>query len=231
MNFLDICKEVDRMSGLQGEIVSVEAPVAAQAVIVQSVRDAWIDLQSDRLYWTFMRRSISFSMTVGESSYNIATVFGNPVNDFGRWDTRVGRVGWYVTDATTGQTTAIRFLPFGFFRHRYLVGGADLDSGPPTYITADPVDGTLYFSSKADAMHTISADYYMEPQILRLNVDVPILPSRFHKVLAYKGLEYVAGHYTNYGLFTAYATPAAKMHGQLYRDQLPGEYVVQHPIA
>ena len=230
MNFLDICKIADNMSGLQGEITSVEYAVASQNVIVQAVRQGFIDLQLDRKVWKFMLRTKQFNTTVGVQRYEVNDIFGTPDNDHGHWEERVGRKAYYLRDPSSGKSSRLIFTEYNRFRDAYLRAGGLVD-GVPKYITADPATNALILDKPAGAVYEVIADYYVEPQILMENSDIPILPSSYHTLLAYKALYYIGGHYSDLSISSTYAVSEAKMQGNLLRDQCPAEDATPTPVA
>ncbi len=230
MNFLKICQIADNMSGLQGEITNVELAVAAQNVIVQSVRQGFLDLQLDRMSWKFMRRTKVFNTIVDQQVYPILDIFGNPVNDFGRWEERVGRRAYYIRDIATGKARSLVYINYDMFRDKYL-RNPTTSGGKPRYITSDPATESMMLDTAPSEVYEISADYFVEPQVLETNEDIPILPNRFHQLLAYKALPYIGGHYSNLSISSTYAIAEAKMQGMMYRDQCPSEQAKTFPVA
>lgn len=237
MNFLDICKKVDIMSGVQGMIQSVESTVGAQEVIVNATQQGFVELQEERMTWEFMRRTREWPLAVGKYQYSIVDIFGPPATldplaaytTFGRWQKKKPLLSYQIQDPDNGKWTQVVFVDYREFRF-HLKNNLG-DTGKPRYVTADEVSNDLLFSPTPDKAYVVHADYFVEPQILVANVQTPILPSRFHQLIIYRGLERVGAFYGNPGLQQRYAVADAKMTGNLYRDQNPAETVRIRSVA
>jgi len=234
MNFLQICQKVDIMAGTQGSFQSVSNPVGAHAVITQAVIDGFLDLQNDRKDFEFMKKAAAFSTNVGTRSYSTSTIFGtqsatdDPYDYFGRWQKLDPYSSYFITDPDDSIKYMVQYVNYEWFKTAFLNPGSV--NKRPRYITADPSDNLL-FHPTPDKIYTVAADYFLEPLALQGNAMVPYLPSRFHQLLAYMGLERVANHYSNTSIYQRYAGQAAVLFGQLYRDQVPGKSVRLNPVA
>lgn len=237
MNFLEICQKVDVTSGIQGMIQNVQNIVGAQEVIVHAVRDGFIDLQEERMTWEFMRRTIAFTTQVDKKEYTNFDIFGappvdpqptDPYDTFGRWQKLKPLISYRLQDLTTLRYSKMVFVDFREFRHHLM---NQVKTGTPRYVTANEQNNNLLLHPTPDKAYSIEADYFVEPQILNDNANVPILPSRFHQMLVYRGLDRVGNFYGNNGLYQRYAVADAKMTGNLYRDQVPAEAVVIRAVA
>jgi len=248
MNFLDICKRVDTMSGVQGMIQGVENTIGVQSVIVNAVAEGFLDLQVERLNWIFMRRTAKFGTTPGQYSYSIIEAVGpdattdlhdptRPYNVFGRWQKKHLWDSYFIeADDAAGNITSrkpLRFIDYRTFRSRFLMSGKDpsVKEGKPTFITAHDVTNELILHPTPDKRYWVYADYFVEPQLLTRNSEVPILPASFHLILVYRGLERLANHYSNPSIYQRYSAADAVMLGNLYRDQVPAEVAEKYPVA
>ena len=245
MNFLEIAQEVDTMSGLQGMIQSVVAPIGAQAVIVSAIRQGFIEIQEDRMTWEFMRRTGKFMLRGGQDLYQPRSLFppkpdlnanptGLPYEVFGRWQRKWPATSYSLrnidmdTGLPTGTWSLIHCIPY---RELRAMAQSTTTEGVPRFVAPKDNSDDLVFFPTPDHAYECNADYYVEPQELMGNAQIPILPSRFHRLLAYAGLERVGNYYGNPNLYQRYAVAAAKMHGSLYRDQCPAESVTIRAVA
>lgn len=238
MNFLEICKKVDIMSGVQGMIASVENPVGVQEVIVNAVQQGFIDLQNERMTWEWMRRTKQFHTQVDKQTYTYFDIFGvdpvdppadTPWTKFGRWQKKKPMISYRVQDPDDLKWSKCIFVDYREFRHHLM--NQQSSRGKPRYVTADEQTNDLLFHPTPNKAYLVEADYFVEAQVLTRNANVPIIPLRFRMVLVYRGLERVGNFYGNMGLYQRYATADAKMTGNLYRDQVPGEFVVIRSVA
>ena len=236
MNFLSICQKVDVLSGLQGNVQTVEKPIGGQAVLVEGVRDGFLDLQNDRMTWEWMRRMAEFALVPAQQEYTptyavpppAAPLPTDPYNLFGRWQKKHPMISYRVQDPDTLKWAKMIFVDYREFRHHLRNQTA---TGKPRYVTAHEQNNNLLLHPVPDKAYTMQADYFVEPQILQFNTNSPILPSRFHMLLVYRGLERLANHYGNNGLYGRYSVADAKLLGSLYRDQCPGETVTIRAVA
>ena len=177
MNFLEICQQVDRMSGVQGMIQTVTGVTGAQEVIVGAVKDSFIDLQQERMTWEFMRRMATFQTKIGKESYSEFDIFGAPVtptpgdphDSFGRWQKKHPRISYRVLDPDDLKWSKCIFVDYREYRHHLM--NSRTDTGKPRYVTADENTDALLLHQVPDKIYTVQADYFVEPQILVDNAD------------------------------------------------------------
>lgn len=248
MDFLDICKRVDTMSGVQGHIDGVKNVVGAQAVIVNAVAESFVDLQNDRLNWEWMRRTVQFGAVPDQQDYAVNDIFQtSPVVQaaaaanfdptaeyilFGRWRRDNPHTSHFIEkmDASGNRVYRHRliYVDHDYFRAAFNDSQA---TGQPSHFTYKPNDNTIQLHPVPDERYFIYADYYVEPQLLQHNTEIPILPLPFHMMLVYGGLDRLANHYSNPSIYNRYALAHAKVMGSLYREHVPGEYVQVNPVA
>jgi len=246
MNFLDICKRVDTMSGVQGHIDSVSNTIGAQAVIVNGVVEGFIELQDDRLNWEWMVRTVQFGAIPDQQEYAVDDIFQatllsqatttfDPTAEylaFGRWRRDNPSTSHYIEkyddDGNRMYRHRLVYLRHDHFRARF---NDSQSTGQPAYMTYRPDTNAILLHPVPDSRYFILADYYVQPQLLAHNSEIPILPAPFHLMLVYGGLDRLANHYSNPSIYNRYALAHAKMTGSLYREHVPGESVQINPVA
>lgn len=221
MNYLELAQEVRQGVGMQGSgPSSIVGATPAEQDIIKSVRDAWVDIQNYRKNWMWMRTTQTFSLTLGDTTYSLLTIFG-PGNRFKNWikDTMYAQV--------SGQWKRIRFVEYDTFVDRYI---NSTKTGPPEAYTIVPWNNYLMFNTP-DGEYDIRLDYYKSPQMLESASDEPEFPEYYHLLIKYLAIakystivimpEIQSENFQNY----------AVMMGQLLRDQIMKKSVQMRGIA
>lgn len=171
MNFLAICKKVNQLGQFQGDISSVVS-TGYQAELVEAVRQSFIDIQLERSNWNFLRRDVTFSISTVTSEYTPATILSNDY--LSKWK----------EDRLLYNYQPIRVINYDDY---ILIDKGKEVAGIPSLVSIRPYDNTLLFN-KVDNTYPISAHYYLKPQVLENNVDIPIMPSEHHYTIVHLAL-------------------------------------------
>jgi len=171
MNFLEICKKVNQVGEFQGDISSVMA-TGYQAELVEAVRQSFIDIQLERTNWNFLRRDVTFSVTPATTTYLPTTLLSG---DF--------------LSAWKEDRILYNFLPVRVIDYdsSVLMDPAKDTPSTPNMVAIRPYDDALIFN-KVNGTYSISAHYYLKPQILANNTDTPIMPSEHHYLIVHLAL-------------------------------------------
>ena len=185
-NFLTLAQKVHELSGMGGSGPSaVTSQSGYNLKIVNWTNEAWYMLQGMFEKWRFMRTSITKTLTVGTSNYDI-TASPFSLTDFGRWDENSFTVN------TSGDTdkTRVTFRDYPKFQAVYET--ATFASGRPTAWT-NPSAETLQFNAALDIAYILSARYYRAPSNMSADTDAPTgLPKRFYMLIVYEALKTLA---------------------------------------
>lgn len=198
--------------GFQGSISSVNAS-GYQALLVDAVRKAWVDIQRERADWDFMYADVTIPLVLGTATYTPAVIFGTSTPEVGIWD----RVVY--------NNRVLRFVPYKDF--------VLLDTsatGEPSFYTINPATQALVFNS-VDGSYSVIAYYTKTPQYLVNNTDTPILPQKHHHIIAYKAVTELAAYVSSAEIYQQNRVSLDKAMGQLYRDHVPARSVKVRPIA
>lgn len=220
MTFLEICKKVDVLLGTQGVFTSVSTTNGFQLLIVEAVRNAWLNIQTSRKDWYFYRTSVSFSTVALQSDYTLAEVFGagvaNPVSE------------WIIDRFVRSDKTTLTYIPYDNWILEDHTTARD-----PIYFTAHPNLETAGFLSfdKPDAVYTYDLHYYRKPQSLTLDTDVPICPTEHHDAIVFQAMADLASHLGNSDIYSMAALRANELYGALLRSQIPSRRMIMRPIV
>lgn len=212
MNYLQLCQHVNLYGGFQGAVSSVNAS-GYQALLVDAVKKAWVEIQKERPDWDFMYADVSFSLASGTTSYSPTVIFGTSTPEVGTWD----RVVY--------DHSVLRFIPYKEF-----VLLEDSSPGKPSFYTIHPATQALVFNS-LDGSYSVTAYYTKTPQLLVNNTDTPILPQKHHHIIVYKAVLELAAYVSSAEIYQQNRLNYDRAIGQLYRDHVPAKVMRVRPIA
>lgn len=188
--YLQLCQDLRQEAGISGVGPTTVVGQAGQLKkIIDWIPSAWNDIQSNRDQWQFMRTAFSFDTINGAALYerdqvavlNLADIFIEEQDSF--------RI--YLKSAGVATEGRLEAIPYNDFRAMYEIGSTDDNS--PSAITVTP-QGELKVGPAPDGIYTISGEFYRTPQVLSANADIPIMPTRFHRLIMLRALIFYAQH-------------------------------------
>lgn len=229
MNFLELCKAVARESGTIAGLPSFTTLTDASGrldKLVNWVRDAWVDIQTERNDWLFRIGTFEDALVVGEKEYTAADL---GLTDVARWlpDTRE-RFNMTLYDPDIGQSDE-SYIPqklWSIWRTTYDRGTHD--NNRPIMWAASP-DGNLCVGPAPDKAYVIRGEYRKTAQRLEVDADEPIIPEDYHMVIVAKALDLMAESDEAYEALVAKARRYDLLRSQLVRDQTPEVYEFSGP--
>lgn len=201
--FLELCQQFMAECGISGTLTTVAGQTGEMLRVVSWVQQAWRELQGAR-DWDFMRASYlntgasypfpqgtSFTTTYGQSVYPLGTTAGttcmvNP-SSFRKWDKYSFRC---YTTSNTNKTDEIPIEEIGYDRWResYMLGALRLVRTRPVTFAISPTKA-ICLGPPSNGNYTIEGDYWVNPQVLVLDDDVPLgLLSEYHMIIVYKAM-------------------------------------------
>lgn len=207
--FLQICQTVRQECGVAGDgPTSVTNQVGVLKKIVDRTSRAWIDIQTARPYWKFMRNQFQWQTEIGVRSYSV-------VNDLGLLTCdKFDRDNTFLYLTSTDDEKALTWYEYNMFRSRFRT----YPPGRPTIITEEP-GRNLAFNETPDQIYTVTMDYWMTPEKLQNNTDVPSMPEHFHDVIVWKAVMMFAGHEGATDLYGYAKSMYTPLYLQLMLDQ------------
>ena len=189
MNFLAMAQRVKRESGRGSvAIASVVTATGEDLDICNWVAAAWRDIQLMAYNWAWMRVSIIGDLVID-------TIEHSPLSlgaaNFRKWvpESDDYRMTVYESSNTAAEWP-IRFLPYERFRGRFIVG--DQTAAAPQFWTQSP-QGNFMIGPKPDlGTYKLRADYFMAPDELAEDNDVPGMPDQFHMLIVWDALMHAA---------------------------------------
>jgi hypothetical protein len=220
--FLQLCQTVRQECGVAGDgPTSVLNQVGVLKKIVDRTARAWIDIQASRPYWKFLRNQFTFQTVVGVREYDVAADLSLTTCD------KFDRENTYLYLTSTEDEQELRWRAYDYFRKSYRT----YPPGRPTVITEAP-GRVLAFNSTPDAIYTVTFDYWMTPERLSQNNDVPASPEHLHDAIVWKSVMMFAGNEGATELYGYAKSMYVPISLQLTVDQgeMPAS-VAAHPIA
>lgn len=221
MNFLQIVQRVHRESGRSTPAPTTVATTdVRQMRVVDAVKDAWREVQSERADWKWMRQTLDVALTVDQQTYDATADFG--AIRFGRW--RMATEQYWPIVYVAGSPNAqwdLTYRQLDNFRQQwiYRVMGGTL----PLDWAIDEQQ-RLLIGPKPGLPYVLRKDYWQEPYELGAltsdpNEDVPAMPERFHNLLTWRALIDVATFDAKPEILAMANRKHTDMHGKLVIDQ------------
>lgn len=220
--FLQLCQTVRQECGIAGDgPTSVVNQVGVMKKVVDRTSRAWVDIQTSRPYWKFLRNQFVWQTVPGTREYSVVGDLGLLTCD------KFDRTNTMLYQTSTEDEKALKWWSYDLFRSRIRTYPA----GRPTIVTEAP-GRKLAFDRTPDAVYTVTLDYWMTPEKLALNTDVPALPEHFHDAIVWKSVMMFAGNEGATELYGYAKSMYVPVFTQLVVDQ--GEVpaaVLAYPIA
>lgn len=224
--FLEIVNLARSEAGLAGaDLVTLQSGLTLESQRFKTwVQREWIALQTRHEAWQFKRLSREFDTVANQASYTAqqakATDDGlvTGVSILGNWKCDSFRIS--TAGASYADETIFLYMPWDNYRNLYQYGPTRAERSKPVVFSVDP-QKNLWCGNVPNGAYTVSYEFYRTPQTLSADADVPIMPARFHDLLAYRALR-------AYGIFTSAPEVIgraddriAELDTALCNDQLP----------
>jgi hypothetical protein len=188
MDFVSLCRAVARESGAvaDGLPLTVVNQKGFLGRVVAWTADAWLEIQTERSDWLFMRAETVFPTVAGVERYPPLP------SDFGTWHLPGG---FWLHDPAIGLADEgpIRVVDWQTWRWRWGRGERILNR--PVEVAVAPGDHALVFGPVPDRTYHVRAEYQRRPQLLVNDTDVPQgLPEHLHPVIVWRALHKYAAY-------------------------------------
>lgn len=177
MNFLQLTNDFIIESGACDQVGSVVNQLDEQAQAVIWVRDAWIEIQRNRL-WRFRWAEDSFDTVADQGTYTLTNLVRSADDDFS--------MDKFIVD---GDVLPLIHRTYDFIKAK--VRSSPVETGKPRFVALRPDDSIVVYPTP-DAAYTINYEYFSAPVELLTDTDSPTLNPKFHKVIVWKALEQYA---------------------------------------
>lgn len=182
--FLQLVQQLRQECAVSGSPpASTVGQVAEINRLVSWIQAAWVDIQSLRTDWFFMREAVSFKATPALGNlYTPAQIGDSLVAGYKRDSFRA-----YASALGISNEQILPFLPYDSFRNLYLFGANRTLQARPVMFTVDP-QKNLLIGPSPDAEYVIDGEIYRQPAEFSGDNDYPSMPSQFHMVIVYRAM-------------------------------------------
>lgn len=205
MNLLEIMRQANTFCGLQGDIDTVANLKDIQVDLLNFVRQAYLKIQLASEEWKFMNRTLSL------------TVDG--------------------TTVATSNADVSKWKKVLYDRRELLYVNYDeyllqdwTQPGPPARYTVVPETNEMVLN-KLDGTYSLTCRYLKVPGDLTNNLDIPILPTRFHMLIAYQAAADFGSWLGNPEIEDKNLLNADILMGYMKRSDIPEKYIKITPMA
>jgi hypothetical protein len=193
MNFLEIAKRVRQECGISGDgPAAVQSQVGISAKLVAWVQTAYEEIQSLQP-WRYNWAEHTQALTAGVAVYA-------PVNDWGLDFRELATDPIYVYRTQDGPRSKhwLCHVSWAEMRDMAQVG----IQGVPVYCAMRP-DTTIQFHPEPQDGLTAVIEYIKNPDTLVDNLDIPVMPARYHMAIVWRAVMYWCAHDENTALYGA----------------------------
>ena len=205
MNFLEIVKKANIFSGLQGEIDSVLSVRGLQKTLVEFVKTAYVDIQNVSEYWSWRYKSVIIPWN-SSSTLHI--------------------------DSTVEKWTKLFYdgSNLKFIEYEDWIMDPPTAANVPQSFTIVPESNGIIINPVGSAM-LVNARAYRAIDELSTNSQVPIIPTGYQMIIAYKAAIDMADLLGNYDIFQLNTGKYDVLLGQLKRRSLLPLKIKQRPFV
>lgn len=216
MNFLGLVNRSREKCGISGDPLTTAQSLTGESLRVYNwTNEAWLELQSARPDWDWMRNDFSFPTVAGQATYT-PTQCG--ITDWGNWAEDNFRN--YVTSVGATSEILMEVWAYEAWRDTYFFGANRSVSARPI-IAAISHDRQLCLGPIGLDGYTVTGSYYRVASEMANDVDIPALPVQFHIGIVY-GVMMKYGEFESAPeVYTAGENGWKKLMGRLYQTQLP----------
>lgn len=195
MNLVELTDDLRIEVGASGStITTVEGrlPLEVQR-LARTVRQAWVDIQTEHRDWTFRRIDSTDVMEVGQAIQSPTELAAEGVADWYTDTFRFAEPG-----EGMDQSGPMHYLEWDIFRQTH---GLDAtERGRPLYFSVRP-DKTIAVARPPDKAYPFWYDYVRAVQLLRRDKDAPYLPADYHTAIIYKAKMLYGAYEDDPGMF------------------------------
>ncbi len=202
MTFLELCQRMILECAISGTMSTTVNQTGEFLRVTTWVNQAWIDIQTERQTWTFMRSSqlngggVSFATVAGQAIYPLGTgagTVGVAETAFDSWVPRSFR------DQTTTSGVQDQFplawITYDAWRDSYAMGAQQTVTTRPAAIAVGP-ENEICVGPYPTSTYTLTGDYYRAPAAMTADDDTPTnLPAQYQMAIVWRAMRDAYGLY------------------------------------
>jgi hypothetical protein len=217
MNFLELVNRTRVECGVTGPALATVQNLTGEAArIANWVTSAWVDIQTSKEDWLFMRATVTFNTVTHQQFYTPTEAgIGSTFANWKRDSFRCSSVGQNYADEQL-----MNYMEYTTFRNLYMYGNMRTTYARPVVVT---IDGgkDLGFGSIPDQAYVIDGEYYVKPIELYADADTTALPSNCHMLVVYRAMSSYAGYESAPEVYQRAEFEFQRLMQRLNIDQLP----------
>ena len=219
MNFLQLVNRARVECGVSGAgtpLTTTDNLTGESARMSNWVNSAWVDIQTVKEDWQWMRYPVEFNTVTQQQIYTpteagVGTTFGNWKRD----SFRASSVGQSYKDEQL-----MNYMDYTTFRNLYQYGNMRSTYARPVVVTVAP-NKDLGFGSIPDQPYVIVGEYYKKAIDFAASTDEPLLPSRFQLIIVYRAMMFYGGYESASEVYQRGESEYKRLMNLLDIDQLP----------
>lgn len=219
MNYLELINRTRVECGVSGAstpLITAQGLTGESARVANWVNSAWVDVQTAKEDWQWMREPVQFNTVTQQQIYTpteagVGATFGNWKRD----SFRCSSVGQNYADEQL-----MNYMDYNTYRNLYEYGNMRTTYARPVVVSITP-GKNLGFGSIPDQPYVITGEYYHQPTNLSADTDEPDIPSRFQLIIVYRAMMFYAGYEAAPEVFQRGEFEFRRLMNRLDIDQLP----------
>ena len=216
MNLLQLTNQTRVECGVSGPTLSsVQNLTGESARILAWVQQAWIDVQTSKEDWLFLREPFEFNTVASQWEYTAADA---GLTDFGNWKRDSFRAS--SVNNLYRDEQLLNYMDWTTYRNLYRYANMRNTLARPVVVSITP-NKDLAFGSTPDQIYTINGEYYTQPVSLTADTDIPGIPARFHMIIVYRAMMYYAGYESAAEVLARGDFEYRRLYSRMEIDQLP----------
>ena len=216
MNLLQLTNQTRVECGVSGPTLSsVQNLTGESARILAWVQQAWIDVQTSKEDWLFLRETFEFNTVASQWEYTAANA---GLTDFGNWKRDSFRAS--SVNNLYRDEQLLNYMDWTTYRNLYRYANMRNTLARPVVVSITP-NKDLAFGSTPDQIYTINGEYYTQPVSLSADTDIPGIPARFHMIIVYRAMMYYAGYESAPEVLSRGDFEDRRLYSRMEIDQLP----------
>ena len=216
MNLLQLVNQTRVECGVSGPtLASAQNLTGESARILAWVQQAWIDVQTSKEDWLFLRETFEFNTVASQWEYTAANA---GLTDFGNWKRDSFRAS--SVNNLYRDEQLLNYMDWTTYRNLYRYANMRNTLARPVVVSITP-NKDLAFGSTPDQIYTINGEYYTQPVSLSADTDIPGIPARFHMIIVYRAMMYYAGYESAPEVLSRGEFEYRRLYSRMEIDQLP----------
>jgi hypothetical protein len=216
MNLLQLVNQTRVECGVSGPTLSSAQNLTGESArILAWVQQAWIDVQTSKEDWLFLRETFEFNTVASQWEYTAANA---GLTDFGNWKRDSFRAS--SVNNLYRDEQLLNYMDWTTYRNLYRYANMRNTLARPVVVSITP-NKDLAFGSTPDQIYTINGEYYTQPVSLTADIDIPGIPARFHMIIVYRAMMYYAGYESAAEVLARGDFEYRRLYSRMEIDQLP----------